>query len=354
MAKKVSIIVPVYNAEKYIERCLNSLLAQTYTNTEIILIEDGSMDGSPCLCDNYAGNHDHIKVVHTTNGGVSAARNRGISEARGEYLTFVDADDCLEPEMISYLVFCLEKTGSDVAGCSFFSFSGAGGARCTNTEDEVKEELEKKLDNNEQAWKTYGSLELLCGEAFIEKGILNGDTRCWSKVYRRDAVGDIRYEEGISIGEDMLFLLALAEKGAKFCRSQFRGYAYFFNEEGTMNFRFKDSYMDQIICWRIAMEQIGGSIPHLRAKAASILMISTMLVAGKLAVLEKSERKKYREAVHVCRRQLEECKKVKGAYKKLPFGYMVKVTIYALCPSLYLWGYHLLKLGIQENGREKT
>lgn len=353
MEKKVSIIVPVYNAEEYIERCLNSLLAQTYTNTEIIIIDDGSVDGSPRICDNYAGSHDRIRIIRTANGGVSAARNRGISEAGGEYLTFVDADDCLKPEMVSYLVFCLEETGSDVAGCGFFSFAAAKDAGGIDIGEPVKEEPVQQSDDNGQRWKTYGELELLDGEGFIEQGILNGDTRCWSKVYRRKAVRDIRYEEGMTIGEDMLFLLALAEKNARFCRSPYKGYAYYSNEKGAMNHAFKDSYMDQIACWRTAMERIGGSAPHLRAKTASILMISTMLVAGKLAALGSLEREQYREAVNVCRRQLKECRKVKGACKKLPLGYMVKVTIYALCPGLYLWGYHLLKFRIQEHGQEK-
>ena len=342
MEKKVSIIVPVYNAEKYVERCLDSLLVQTYENTEIIIIDDGSVDGSAHICNSYAIQHNKIKVVHIANVGVSAARNRGIEEAEGEYLTFVDADDCLKYDMIEYLVFCLEETGSDVAGCNFFSFSAAKEVGIVSSKG-TAEELAQQSEDKKEMWKTYGELQLLCGETFIEAGILNGDTRCWSKVYRRDAVGDIRYEEGISIGEDMLFLLALARKGAKFCRSPYKGYAYFSNETGAMKRGFKDSYMDQIICWRIAMEQIGGSAPHLRAKVASILMISTMLVAGKLAALEGAERKKYREAVSVCRRQLKECKKVKGACKELPIGYRVKVTIYAVCPSLYLWGYHLLK-----------
>ncbi|TCL59400.1 glycosyl transferase family 2 [Kineothrix alysoides] len=342
MEKKVSIIVPVYNAEKYVERCLDSLLVQTYANTEIIIIDDGSVDGSAHMCNNYASQHNRIKVVHIANGGVSAARNRGIEEAEGEYLTFVDADDYLKYDMIEYLAFCLEETGSDVAGCNFFSLSAAKEVGRVSVKGTEEEPVQRSEDNKEM-WKTYGKLELLCGEAFIERGILNGDTRCWSKVYRREAVGDIRYEEGISIGEDMLFLLALARKGSKFCRSPYKGYAYFSNETGAMNRRFKNSYMDQIICWKIAMEQIGESAPHLRAKVASILMISTMLVAGKLAALEGSERKKCREAVSVCRRQLEECRKVKGACKKLSFGYRVKVTTYAICPGLYLWGYHLLK-----------
>lgn len=344
MEKKVSIIVPVYNAEKYVERCLNSLLAQTYTNIEIIVIDDGSKDGSSRICDNYAGKYERIKVVHTSNGGVSAARNRGIEEAQGEYLTFVDSDDCLNHDMIEYLVFCLEKTKSDVAGCDFYPYSGvrdAEGGEGSGTIGERAAILRQEIKKEE--WKIYGELELADGETFIKDGILNGDTRCWSKVYRKTAVGSIRYEEGISIGEDMLFLLALAGRGVRFCRSRYRGYAYFSNEAGAMNRKFKSSYMDQITCWRMALEQIGRIVPPLQLKAASILMISTMLVVGKLAVLEGAERKEYEEYVIACRKQLEECRKVKGAFRMLSFGYRVKVTVYEICPRLYLWGYHLLK-----------
>ena len=99
----VSIIVPVYGVEQYIDRCVNSLVNQTYRNIEIILVDDGSLDGSPQLCDEWAVRDERVTVIHQQNTGVSAARNHGLDEAHGEYLYFVDADDYAEPNLIEVL-----------------------------------------------------------------------------------------------------------------------------------------------------------------------------------------------------------------------------------------------------------
>ncbi len=321
--KKVSIIVPVYNAEEYVERCINSVLAQTYENVEIIIVDDGSTDESVSICDNFSARHENIRVFHTKNAGVSSARNRGISEACEDYLTFVDADDYLEKDTVAYLVRCLEETKSDIAGCGFQTFS----------QGEVLQENQRFPDN----------IEVLSGEEFVGKGILNGDTRCWSKLYKREIIGSTRYDETLTIGEDMLFLLALAQKKAQFCRSDYKGYGYFINAAGAMNRKFKESYMDQITCWQRAEVQIAQDAPHLRVKVVSIVMISSILVVGKLAILGGTERRKYKEHGKYCHRVLLECRKIKGVYRELPLGYKIKAIAYMVCPSLYLSGYHMVK-----------
>ena len=97
--KKVSVIVPIYNAEKYLNKCLESIIGQTYKNLEIILVDDGSSDNSPIICDAWAQIDSRIRVIHKKNGGVSSARNAGIDLAQGDYIGFVDADDWIEPNM---------------------------------------------------------------------------------------------------------------------------------------------------------------------------------------------------------------------------------------------------------------
>lgn len=323
--KKVSIIVPVYNAEEYVERCINSVLAQTYENVEIIIVDDGSTDESVSICDNFSARHENIRVFHTKNAGVSSARNRGISEACEDYLTFVDADDYLEKDTVAYLVRCLEETKSDIAGCGFQTFS----------QGEVLRENQRFPDN----------IEVLSGEEFVDKGILNGDTRCWSKLYKREIIGSTRYDETLTIGEDMLFLLALAQKKAQFCRSDYKGYGYFINAAGAMNRKFKESYMDQITCWQRAEEEIVKVYPNLKKKVTSILMISAMLVVGKLAELSGKDRMNYNKNIKVCLEQIHSCMKVNGAYSKLSSGYKVKVMVFKRFPGVYLWAYHMKSLG---------
>lgn len=114
----ISIIVPVYNVKNYLEKCLQSICGQTYKNLEIILIDDGSSDGSGELCDLFAQRDGRIKVIHQTNAGQSAARNRGLAVAQGEFLGFVDSDDWIEPDMYEFLYCLLKENEADISICS--------------------------------------------------------------------------------------------------------------------------------------------------------------------------------------------------------------------------------------------
>lgn len=116
----VSVIIPVYNIEKYLRECLDSVVSQTFNNLDIILVDDGSRDNSPAICDEYARRDSRIRVLHRDNRGPSVARNHGIDNARGEFLTFVDADDIIHPEMIRKLVGAIGETKTDIASCRWY------------------------------------------------------------------------------------------------------------------------------------------------------------------------------------------------------------------------------------------
>ena len=114
--KKVSLIIPVYNTEKqYLQKCLESAIAQTYSNMEIILVDDGSTDGSADLVDEFAGKDHRVLVIHQQNGGESNARNTGLRAACGDYIAFMDCDDFIEPQMYEQLVQALEENDADMA-----------------------------------------------------------------------------------------------------------------------------------------------------------------------------------------------------------------------------------------------
>lgn len=117
--KKISIVVPVYNMEKHLRCCLDSLINQTYSSVEIIVVDDGSQDESPIICDEYANKYENVKVIHKTNGGVSSARNEGINIAKGHYISFVDSDDYIHPMMIEKLLNEMTETHSDISVCQF-------------------------------------------------------------------------------------------------------------------------------------------------------------------------------------------------------------------------------------------
>lgn len=123
---KISIIVPVYKAENVLAKCVDSVLAQTFADWELLLIDDGSPDGSGALCDDYAGQDDRVRVFHKSNGGVSSARNLGMEEAKGDYILFIDADDWIEPVTCQTLLDALEGAGGDSAGCAHWNIQPSG------------------------------------------------------------------------------------------------------------------------------------------------------------------------------------------------------------------------------------
>ena len=174
MMNKVSIIIPVYNVEKYLPACLNSVLNQTHQNVEIILINDGSTDSSAHICDEYARRDGRIQVMHQQNAGVAVARNAGLQKATGDFISFVDADDLLHPEFYTKLLGSLQKHHADIVECGFLRFA--------NEEDLPTQETQMK--GSEKTYATEKALELLireeikqmpCNKLFtaqVNKGIL--------------------------------------------------------------------------------------------------------------------------------------------------------------------------------------
>lgn len=184
----VSVIVPVYNAEKYLSRCVDSILSQTMTDFELLLIDDGSQDESGRICDEYAEENARVKVVHKTNGGVSSARNLGIDHAKGKYIIFIDSDDYwLSPNCLETLTSIMEKFGCDCVRCEYKGVDERGNII---VEPKEKHELEGRLLTPYELLR-YG----LAGEFF---GVLF--------MFRRSIVGDLRYDEQQSFLEDMDFI----------------------------------------------------------------------------------------------------------------------------------------------------
>lgn len=191
----VSVVVPVYNVEAFLPQCIDSLLAQTHPNLEIILVDDGSKDSSGAICDRYAAEHSCIQVIHKENGGLSDARNVGIAAAKGDYIGFVDSDDFVRPEMYRSLLQALCH-GEAIATCGRYTTDEAG-----NLTGE-----EFTLD----APKTY-----IAAEAMNE--ILVGgpvDVAAWDKLYRKDLFDGITFPVG-EINEDAAIIFRLVDKAEK-------------------------------------------------------------------------------------------------------------------------------------------
>lgn len=164
----VSVIVPVYNVEKYIERCILSVLNQTYQNYELLLVNDGSSDGSGRICDAYHSKYPQIKVYHKENGGLSDARNYGLQKAEGEYIVFLDSDDYIAGEFLACLYRLLEETRADIAVCGFYHMD-------TDTFPEEKKD------------RRYQTVLLSAQETLADWHGIRGkmETCVWNKLYKR-------------------------------------------------------------------------------------------------------------------------------------------------------------------------
>jgi len=186
---KISIIIPVYKVEKYLSRCLDSVLSQTYTDFEVILIDDCSPDSSGAICDEYAKKDKRIKVIHREkNGGASAARNLGLETCKGKYISFVDSDDYIVPEYLGTLVNVLESNQADVAQCGFY-----------HVVNEVVEKNEQvTFQENYTKEQAYG---LLYGDG--RNDVLN--FLLWNKLFKKEKIQNLRFVEGLRC-EDVIFI----------------------------------------------------------------------------------------------------------------------------------------------------
>lgn len=209
----VSVIVPVYNCEKYIERCVNSLLAQSRKIDEIILVNDGSVDKSLSICKKLKDEHDNILLLSQENSGVSVARNQGIERATSDYLIFCDGDDYVREDYVEKLLLAIE--GVDIAACGY-----------------IRESESQKLFQ----LSVCRDLDQFYYHVLCTPYITGA---CWNKIFRRDLIGSLRFRQGLSIGEDMLFVVQYLQN----CRSvryiKDPCYIYVLNQDSALQQTYK-------------------------------------------------------------------------------------------------------------------
>lgn len=229
MQELISIIVPVYNAERYLSRCLESIINQTYSYLEIILVDDGSNDASGRICARYAKQDARIKVIHQENRGAAAARNQGLAIAKGELIGFVDADDWICYDMYAYLYKLMTEHNADISMCSF--------TRKENLlkQKELKEEVQ--IYEGEKIWNY-----------FYRK---DGQPSCysiWNRLYKREVIGEIRFREGMTT-EDLLFIYDVYHKIKKMVGSNKIKYTYFINNNGVTRSKLCRSDFSLLTIW---------------------------------------------------------------------------------------------------------
>lgn len=188
---KISIIVPVFNLENYIENCIKSLIEQTYKNIEIILVDDGSTDNSAEVLDKYSKLDKRIKIIHKNNEGVSKARNIGLNESQGKYITFVDGDDTVDENYVEFLYRSMIDNKADISIC------GHRDIKNENIIFETKDYI--KLSNNVEA------LKMLFETNYFS-------TTIWAKMYKRELFKENRFDETVAVAEDLDLLYRVFEK----------------------------------------------------------------------------------------------------------------------------------------------
>ena len=222
----ISVIVPVYNVEQYLEKCLRSILTQTYSALEIIAIDDGSSDNSGRICDQLAMQDKRIKVIHTANKGVAAARNTGISIANGEYISFVDSDDYLEPDFYEYLLSLMIKSNADISYCSY-----------------------RKVYESNVYDKSNGisRIQILSGREALAKALRIKDgfgLLIWNGLYKYNLVPS--FTEGRFIAEDQDFAVKMMMKASVVVKGTAVKYNYLIRPSGSKSVNFEKRMIDTL------------------------------------------------------------------------------------------------------------
>lgn len=242
----ISIVIPVYKVEKYLKRCIESVLSQTYKYYELILVDDGSPDDSPKICDEYASSYENITVIHKENMGVSAARNSGIEVAKGKYITFIDSDDFVDEIFLEVLKTTLEINNVSISMCSYI--------RVTDSFKPVK--------SNTKEFRMINDLEAM-------DMLLDDQSKCapWGKLYDINLFDDLRFPVG-KIMEDMFVMPTLFEKAKHLGISSQE--LYFYNQEGESITRSNFNYnkLDMVEAASFWKKHTGVYYPELLEKAS--------------------------------------------------------------------------------------
>ena len=324
MRDLISVIIPVYKVEEYLCRCVDSVLAQTYTNMEIILVDDGSPDHCPAMCDEYARQDSRVKVIHQENEGLSGARNAGIDMAQGQWLAFVDSDDYLEADFLERLYQACVDTGSDMSVCRWEYVRG-----------------EAIPEHGTGEIRVYTGREMLAN-LYIPDGAYF--VVAWNKLYRKELFADIRYPLG-RIHEDEATTYRIYDKVKKAAYVDRSLYGYFVTPVSITR-GFNPKRMDWVTAVAERMdffEQKGYTelmVPGLQALADG----SIDIYFGMRDQLPGSERQQ-EEIRALIRKGLQRVKK----YGKFPLRTELGYRLFLAWPGLYR---RLLNQVKDENGKQ--
>lgn len=320
MKEKISIIVPVYNAEEYVENTVQSIINQTYKNIQIILVDDGSIDQSLKIIQQLAKKEKRIKVIHQENKGVSAARNTGISHATGDYITFVDADDLLEPKACEILYNNIKKYNSDISVASVKKINIANHVISPPATNKIhqysKEEFFKIFFLND------GSIDVASANA---------------KLYSKKIYKEITYVENRNSNEDRYYLFKAILKSNTIVFQDTSIYIYKMHENSLSTSKVNERLFDNIYFAKEMLKESKKQMPKLYNFALYNYQITTMWVYRNF-YRYKDIMKKYKVKLKLIRKEIINTKKI----KYLSVSKKIEIIIIHYFNYLYYW---LIKIG---------
>lgn len=309
----VSIIIPVYNVENYINRCVRSVINQTYRNIEIILIDDGSPDNSGEICDEFANKDNRILVIHKQNGGLSDARNHGIRKASGKYITFIDSDDWVSFKYIETLVYNIENYNAEISICGYIS---------TANENYIFEE-DKKI----------GNITVLNSKQAIEKQYDKDKVNyivSWGKLYNINLFDNIEFPYG-KIHEDEFTTYRLYSMANRIVATASKYYAYYQRNDSIMGSGFNVKARLDLI---EALDQKASflqSINQIKLYNKNIKLMFMLCLSANLYIKDMNQKQLFASYLKYC---INIMKKSKNNNFLRIFG-----IGYELCPTLFNFAY---------------
>lgn len=248
----ISVIVPVYNVERYLSHCIDSILTQTYENLEIILVDDGSTDSSRQICEDYADKDSRIKTIHKLNGGLADARNKGIEAASGEYCSFVDSDDYIAEDCIEYLYDMTSANSAQIAVCGY---------------QKVYEGIFDSIPgghNEEKMVKVYNSIDALSALLY-QRGIISA---AWGRLFKSELFGTVRFPKGRQ-HEDVAVMYKLFDQAGVIAVGSEKKYYYLQRSGSIIHSTFHWRRMDYIIFTQECIDYMQDRYPELVNAAVS-------------------------------------------------------------------------------------
>lgn len=270
---KISIIVPVYNCEKYISNCINSILEQSFKDFELILVDDGSSDRSFEICESFAKKDNRVRAIHQPNSGVSRARNRGLDEAKGEYIGFVDGDDCVDKEMYKRLYKNLADNNADISICGIVNYF-----------------LKKNGITEKVRQSQVDGFWIFSGEQALKEAL---QSRLYSvnpvnKLFKKELFDKLRYPEG-KISEDAFLIPVVISKAGKVVYDSKPMYYYLRRENSITTSNFSDRDWDVVEAYKNHLNMVSEKFPNLKKVAKFRYLWSYTYVIDKIMLSENFE-----------------------------------------------------------------